>query len=113
MLSQCEGIRLKRTFYELRQLILRELFSGQKTINQLSKSTGINWRTAREHLNFLAARGDVTEVVSSEYVRIFKLTRKGMEKAKPLPANRHASDAIAIEVMVNGSSKRLERVKIG
>ncbi len=102
---------MKRTFYELRQLILRELSSGQQTINTLSKNTGINWRTAKEHLEFLAKNGDVNEVVSSEYVRIFRLTGQGEKNAK-LASKAKSRSSKAIEVKINGNAEKIERVEI-
>ncbi len=102
---------MKRTFYELRQLILRELSNGQQTINTLSKNTGINWRTAKEHLEFLGLNGDVTEVVSSEYVRIFRLTEQGGKNANLSRRAKSRSGAV-IEVKVNGNSEKIEKVEI-
>ena len=43
----------KRTFGELRHLILANLLTGQQTTNQISIKTGINWRTVELHLTFL------------------------------------------------------------
>ena len=67
----------KRTFRELRYIILLVLLSGQQTTNQISIRTGINWRTVESHLTFLVGKGLVSEVLKSEYVRIFKLTEQG------------------------------------
>ncbi len=106
-----EGSGLKRTFYELRQLILRELSTGQRTINRLSKNTGINWRTASEHLEFLEKNGDVAEVVSSEYVRIFRLTEQGEKNAK-LSSKAKIRGRAGVEVKVNGNAEKVERVEI-
>ena len=64
----------------LRKLILAELSNGNRTINQISVNTGINWRTVEAHLEFLAAQGDAAELLNSEYVRIFAITRQGAEK---------------------------------
>ncbi len=102
---------MKRTFYEIRQLILRALSRGQQTINQISKSTGINWRTAKQHLEFLEKNGDVTEVVSSEYVRIFRLTEQG-EKNVEIAFRAKGRGAGSVEVKVNGTSIMVEKVEI-
>ena len=67
----------KRTFRELRYIILLVLLSGQQTTNQISIRTSINWRTVESHLTFLVGKGLVSEVLKSEYVRIFKLTEQG------------------------------------
>lgn len=72
----------RRTFRELRQAILIALLSGQQTTNGISTGTGINWRTAEAHLTFLAGKGFVSEILKSEYVRIFKLTPVGEEHAR-------------------------------
>lgn len=71
----------KRTFHELRYLILTLLLQGQQTTNQISVKTGINWRTVESHLTFLIGKGFVSEVFKSEYVRIFKLTQDGERQA--------------------------------
>ncbi len=71
----------KRTFGELRYLLLRTMLSGQQTTNQVSLKSGINWRTVEAHLGFLIGKGLVVEVLKSEYVRIFKLTPEGEMKA--------------------------------
>ena len=68
---------MKRTFEQIRKLILTDLSSGQKTINQVSASSRINWRTVMHHLNHLGSIGLVDEVLHSEYVRIFRLTEAG------------------------------------
>lgn len=68
----------KRKFSELREIILRALAHDQKTINQLSSETGINWRTISNHLVYLVGRGLAKEVFSSRFVRIFEITEKGL-----------------------------------
>ena len=55
------------------------LASGQKTINQISNETGINWRTAESHLTYLLGKSLVREAFSSSYVRIFELTAFGKD----------------------------------
>ena len=67
----------KRTFKELRQHILSVLLKGRKTVNQLSKDTGINWKTVDNHLIWLKGRGFVREVFSSSYVKIFEISEAG------------------------------------
>ena len=74
----------KRTFRELRYVILLVLLSGQQTTNQISIRTSINWRTVESHLTFLVGKGLVSEVLKSEYVRIFKLTEQGEKHASSL-----------------------------
>ena len=70
----------KRTFEEIRMLLLRQLFScGQSTLNSLSRKTGINWKTTDNHITFLIGKGLAQEIFSSEYVRIIEITNKGRE----------------------------------
>lgn len=67
----------KRTFMELRNSILSAMRAGRKTVNQLSKDTGINWKTVDNHLIWLKGRGYVRDVFTSKYVKIFELTNEG------------------------------------
>ena len=55
------------------------LASGQKTINQISTETQVNWKTVERHLIYLTGRGWVREVFSSAYVRVFELTAFGKD----------------------------------
>ena len=72
-----EDYSIKRTFVEIRNSILLSLASGQKTINQISSETNINWKTVERHLTHLIGKGWVREVFSSAYVRIYELTAFG------------------------------------
>ncbi|MEK6837298.1 MAG: hypothetical protein AABX69_01485 [Nanoarchaeota archaeon] len=83
----------KRTFGELRHIILTALLSGQQTTNQISVRTGINWRTVEAHLTHLIGKGFVTEVLKSEYVRIFKLSDAGLQHASGL-VQQHQEAAV-------------------
>ncbi|MBD3310771.1 ArsR family transcriptional regulator [Candidatus Woesearchaeota archaeon] len=67
----------KRTFEALRKMILLNLASGQKTVNQIAKETRINWKTVDNHLTYLIGKRLVTEIFSSEYVRIVELSDQG------------------------------------
>ena len=73
----------KRTFAEIRKLILLSIKS-QVTINQLANFTGINWKTAENHLTFLIGKGLVKEILKSEYVRIVELTEEGRKYSEQL-----------------------------
>ena len=73
------GYSQKRTFIDLRNSILLCLASGQKTINQISGESKINWKTVERHLIFLIGKGWVREAFSSAYVRIFELTAFGKD----------------------------------
>lgn len=70
----------KRTFKVIRSTIILCLKRGKMTINQISNTTGINWKTVEKHLTYLIGRKMVDEVFSSEYVRIFELTVRGNEQ---------------------------------
>ncbi len=67
----------KRTFSELRDIILFTLAKGKMTINHIATESGINWRTVEKHLTYLIGKRLVQELFSSEYVRIFELTEEG------------------------------------
>ena len=73
-----EGVT-KRTFVDIRNSILLSLASGQKTINQISSETEINWRTVDNHLVYLMGKLLVREAFTSSYVRIFELTAFGKD----------------------------------
>ncbi len=79
MVSISNGFATKRTFDKIRDSILISLASGQKTINQISSETEINWKTVERHLIYLIGKGWVREAFSSAYVRIFELTAFGKD----------------------------------
>ncbi|MBS3105395.1 ArsR family transcriptional regulator [Candidatus Woesearchaeota archaeon] len=70
---------IKRRFIDIRNSILISLASGQKTINQISNETQINWKTVERHLIHLIGKGWVREVFTSAYVRIFELNAFGKD----------------------------------
>ncbi len=76
----------KRTFVEIRDIIFVTLDEGRKTINQISNESGVNWRTVEKHLTYLIGKRYVSEVFSSEYVRIFELTALGLEYLSEIKA---------------------------
>ena len=55
------------------------LAPGQKTINQISSETEINWKTVENHLVHLVGKSLVREAFTSSYVRIFELTAFGKD----------------------------------
>lgn len=63
----------KKTFKEIRQLILDELCNGQRTVNEIAENTGLTWRTVNNHLIYLIGTGKVEPVFISKYVRIYRL----------------------------------------
>lgn len=73
------ALKTKRTFDELRLRILIALRESNRTINDLSVRSGINWRTVESHLTHLLGKKLVTEIFSSQYVRIFALTPLGQQ----------------------------------
>src|SRR3989338_8142692 len=87
------GFAAKRTFDKIRDSILLSLASGQKTINQISGETDINWKTVERHLIYLIGRGWVREAFSSAYLRVFELTAFGKGYVrKNMPKNVRISD---------------------
>ncbi len=68
----------KRTFFDIRRLILLCLADRPKTINLLAKETGINWRTVNNHLIYLLGISYVKEIISTPYARIFSVTNSGL-----------------------------------
>ena len=70
----------KRGYSELRYLILNSLKNGEKSLNELSRDSGVNWKTCDNHLIWLIGMEWVEEVFSSKYVRIFKISEKGKER---------------------------------
>ncbi len=70
---------VKRRFSDLRDLILENLNTSKKTVNQISSESGINWKTVDNHLIYLVGKGMVEVVFSSPYVKIFELTEQGKE----------------------------------
>ena len=83
----------KRTFDKIRDCILISLASGQKTINQISGETQINWKTVERHLIYLIGKGWVREVFSSAYLRIFELSAFGKDYVrKNVSKSVHISD---------------------
>ncbi len=81
----------KRTFREIRKIIMFALTQGRMTINQVSIKSGINWKTVEKHLTYLIGKGFVEEVFSSEYVRIFELTQKGVNRVEDMRRETIAS----------------------
>ncbi|MBU0461319.1 MAG: hypothetical protein KJ574_01900 [Nanoarchaeota archaeon] len=79
-----ENRQPKRSFEVIRQAMLLELVKGQKTINDLAKCSGVNWKTTQNHLVYLVGMGYAHEVFNSPYVRIFEITEKGKDVAKKI-----------------------------
>ena len=94
-----EGYTIKRTFIDLRNSILLSLATGQKTINQISSETQINWKTVERHLIYLIGKGWVREVFRSSYVRVFELTAFGKDYLrKKFSKNIHISGRKIISI---------------
>ncbi len=75
MANRVETRQPKRTFEEIRKLILRDLASGQRTVNQIAESAGLTWRTVDKHLIHLTGKGLVEPVFISTYVKIYRIRR--------------------------------------
>ena len=85
----------KRTFYEIRDIILQSLSDGQKTINQISRITKIGWKTVESHLVYLFGKRLAKEVFTSDFVRIIELTDEGKEYLlKKYPNNVYRDDKL-------------------
>ncbi|MBI2541697.1 ArsR family transcriptional regulator [Candidatus Woesearchaeota archaeon] len=94
-----EGSYIKRSFIDIRNPILISLASGQKTINQISSETRINWKTVERHLTYLIGKGWVREAFSSAYVRIFELSAFGKDYLRKNVMKRiHISDKKIIRI---------------
>lgn len=90
---------IKRSFIDIRNSILISLASGQKTINQISNETRINWKTVERHLTYLMGKGWVREAFSSAYVRIFELNAFGKDYLRNNVMNGiHISDKKIIRI---------------
>jgi len=66
----------KRTFTEIRKLILEDLKKGERTVNQLATSCKLTWRTVDNHLIHLIGKGLAEPVYLSPYVKIYKIKVK-------------------------------------
>lgn len=68
-------IRKKRkTYPQIRQLILDAFGPGERTVNQLASETGLTWRTVDLHLIHLIGKGLVEPVFLSPYAKIYRKT---------------------------------------
>ena len=92
------GFAQKRRFIDIRNSILLSLASGQKTINNLSTETQINWKTVERHLVYLVGKGWAREVFSSSYVRIFELTAFGKDYLRKRITKMQISDRRIINI---------------
>ncbi|MBS3152012.1 PAS domain S-box protein [Candidatus Woesearchaeota archaeon] len=86
---QPESREPKRTFNVIRDLIILTIAEDKKTINQISTDSGINWRTVEKHLTYLIGKKFVSEIFSSEYVRIFELTTQGKNHVAKLKTENY------------------------
>jgi predicted transcriptional regulator len=68
----------KRKYSQLRPLILKAFAKEQKTVNQVSTETGINWRTVDNHLIYLTGKGHLKTIFISPFVKIYAITEKGL-----------------------------------
>lgn len=75
---------LKRTFSIIRNMILFELYKGEKTINQVAINTNINWKTVEKHLVHLVGKKQAQEIFTSKFVRIFGISELGKKQVDDL-----------------------------
>jgi len=68
----------KRTFDLLRLMILISLKEKPLTINQISRKTGINWRTVDNHITYLLGSCLLKQVMFCDYVKIVEITPAGL-----------------------------------
>lgn len=66
----------KKTFSQIRKIILKELSKGERTVNQIAENTGLTWRTVDNHLIYLIGTGKVEPVFISKYVKIYRLKKE-------------------------------------
>ena len=92
-----EAKQKKRQFLELRNIILKNLSTGQKTLNQIASETGINWKTVDNHITFLIGKGFAKEIFSSRYVRIVEITEKGNEHLGSIRKSSHDDNSPKFE----------------
>jgi len=72
----------KRTFDVVRGILLNKLLKKDRTINGLSKVSGVNWKTTERHLIYLTGKGFAKEVLFSDYVKIYGITERGKDFLK-------------------------------
>jgi DNA-binding transcriptional ArsR family regulator len=63
----------KKKFKDIREIILKDLENGERTVNQIASATGLTWRTVDNHLIYLIGKALVEPVYVSKYVKIFRL----------------------------------------
>ncbi len=80
-LPQTGNYKHKRKFEEIRKILLKELSKNKEiTLNELAVNSGVSWKTAKLHLIYLKGKGLVEETLSTPYVRMFKITEKGLKE---------------------------------
>ncbi|MFT4303843.1 MAG: hypothetical protein ACMXYG_04715 [Candidatus Woesearchaeota archaeon] len=107
----------RKKFTTIRNLILKSLTEKRKTINQLAKDIGVNWRTVESHLTYLSGKKHIIEVLSSEYVRIFDITDSGRklvqeQKEKWLKSVNSSSNVIIDSSSLNINGEKLSNITI-
>lgn len=103
----------KRSFSHIRHMILSALVDSRKTINQIAKDIEVNWKTVENHLTYLMGKKFISEVFSSKYVRIFKITEAGkrhlikgeLAEKEKLARESSTSSTSASSIKINHSTK--------
>ena len=71
----------RRSFAAVRNDLLVCLASGPKTLNLMSRLTGVVWPAVKRHGTWLCEQGLARRVLSTRYVVILELTPQGKEEA--------------------------------
>lgn len=82
--------RQRSTYLEIRQKIVDGFSGGERTVNQIAKSTGLTWRTVDLHLIWLTGKGIVEPVFLSEYVKIYRKRESVSGKQYSANGNQHS-----------------------
>ncbi|MDO8660869.1 MAG: hypothetical protein Q7K43_03195 [Candidatus Woesearchaeota archaeon] len=73
-----------RSFMAVRNDLLACLASGPKTLNLVSRLTGVVWPAVKRHGTWLCEQGLARRILNTKYVVILELTTKGKEEATVL-----------------------------
>ncbi len=71
----------RRSFAAVRHDLLQCLVSGPKTLNLMSRLTGVVWPAVKRHATWLCEQGLARRILSTRYAVIIELTPRGKEEA--------------------------------
>lgn len=69
----------RKTYLIIRLFILQSLLQKEKSVNNIAYDTGINWRTADKHLDYLLEQGFVSKFYFAEQLKIYAITDLGKQ----------------------------------